>query len=261
MFVGDSFTWGEGLHYFSNLNNIIFHKEHSFDIREYTKSHIAFKDKHRFARIVADSLNTFEIVNANNGGSVSKNIEEIYKNSLIFPDVSCLVFQITEVFRGKFSIFSNKKNKIINVDTSIKNEQTHNTLLELFEEYGDDLDKKVNEYQIDRIKNLFIDLEQKGIVCKILSWKKDTANFCLQNEYLKNRWIYINNFSSLEELMIDNPLFSIHGVFYEKYKLQKNDCHLSLDGHKILAESIIDNLSFLNTKDEDVIIKTKNRFI
>jgi hypothetical protein len=83
----------------------------------------------------------------------------------------------------------------------------------------------------------------------------------LQNEYLKNRWIYINNFSSLEELMIDNPLFSIHGVFYEKYKLQKNDCHLSLDGHKILAESIIDNLSFLNTKDEDVIIKTKNRFI
>ena len=278
LFVGDSFTWGEGLHYFSNTSNIVFHKKHNFDIKELTKSHIAFKNKNRFSRLVADNFNTWEISSAVNGGSIDTCINEIYDNENILDDIDCLVFQITDEWRGEISIYSKKMDKTIKFDTDILSlkKQTDEykkykfDLQLLLNEYGNELEILINEFQMDKIKKVFDFLEQKGITCRLFSWIKSTANCFTKNTFFKDRWIFFeNNISNLQTLYEQYPLLSIHGCLYEKYNLQKYDWHLSLEGHKYVSKYIIDNLEKVNFNNdimdiEETILKwrkNKNKLI
>ena len=262
MFTGDSFTWGEGLQYFANVSNTIFHTKHTFDMTELTNAHVKFKDKNRFSRIVADYFNTWEITNAFYGGSIGKCIEEVYNNKKIFEDIDCLVFQLTEIWRGDIEIYSKKLEKMIlfNHDiiyskrVNLNEIKIHkNNLQLLINEYGDELENLVNQYQLNEVKKLFNYLEENGIHCKIFSWTELAANYFIKDEYFNNKWIYfenrINNINTLYEI---HPKFSVHGSLYEKYNVQKYDCHLSLEGHLYIAKQIIDNLKNINFKNEKI---------
>ena len=258
MFIGDSFTWGEGLQYFSNTSNIIFHKEHNFDINELTKSHIAFKNKNRFSRIVADNFNTWEIATAVNGNCIDKCIKEVYKNENILDDIDCLVFQLTDEWRGVVSIYSKELDKIITFDTDILSSKIQtkeytknkNNLQLLMNEYKNNLEFLVNEYRMNQIKKLFNYLEDKGITCRIFSWLKSTANYFTKDKFFNDRWIFFeNNISNLQELFEINPSMSIHGSLYKKYNLQKYDWHLSLEGHQYVSTQIINNIKNVNFKN------------
>lgn len=76
-FVGCSFTWGQGLWYYSYSTSIdqTIEENHGYNPSLYTPAHRAFKDAHRYPRLVANHFNTYELVRPRNGGSNDNNIE------------------------------------------------------------------------------------------------------------------------------------------------------------------------------------------
>jgi len=57
--LGCSYTWGEGLYYYSDLDDLPFRKKHTYDPKDIRKSMELFKDKHRYLQKVADYLDTW----------------------------------------------------------------------------------------------------------------------------------------------------------------------------------------------------------
>lgn len=76
VFAGCSFTWGQGLNYYSDLptinKNIL---PYNFHPQYYTHAQIEFIKKNRFARKIADHFNTFELTQPFNGGSIDSIID------------------------------------------------------------------------------------------------------------------------------------------------------------------------------------------
>ena len=59
--IGCSYTWGEGLYFYSNLKELPFSENHYFNHRIVTRNE-AFKDKHKFISLIAD-YNTWWFTN------------------------------------------------------------------------------------------------------------------------------------------------------------------------------------------------------
>jgi hypothetical protein len=71
VFAGCSFTWGQGLWYYSFSESIDQTTDENFGYhpRLYTRAHFAFKDACRYPRLVANHFDTYELVRPSNGGS------------------------------------------------------------------------------------------------------------------------------------------------------------------------------------------------
>jgi hypothetical protein len=69
VFTGDSFTWGQGLWFYSNLDDIYYPKNCEYIEDKVKVSHILYKDTIRFSRLVTNHFNTFEYSKRTNGGS------------------------------------------------------------------------------------------------------------------------------------------------------------------------------------------------
>jgi hypothetical protein len=69
IFAGCSFTWGQGLYYYSDLKHIPTFQEWVKDYSLMTNAPINFKNTIRFPRLVANHFSTYEICRETNGGS------------------------------------------------------------------------------------------------------------------------------------------------------------------------------------------------
>ncbi len=74
IFAGCSFTWGQGLYYYSSLPTLL-EGTNTFDPSLLTDSHVEFMKTVRYPRLVANHFNTFEYVDARNGGSHASTIQ------------------------------------------------------------------------------------------------------------------------------------------------------------------------------------------
>ena len=106
--LGCSFTWGEGLYFYSNLDNLPFKEYHYYDFSKITNGMIEYKNKHRFIQLISDNFNTWCTVKNVNGSNNSSNIEvlkRLYNNDIIqepkydfkltINDYKLIVFQFT----------------------------------------------------------------------------------------------------------------------------------------------------------------------
>jgi hypothetical protein len=131
IFAGCSFTWGQGLYYYSNLNHIPTMEEWSFDYDLMTDALVNFKNTLRYPRLVANHFNTFEVCKDSNGGSddlsikliqilfckyneckdktIMNNYDYLSKQNFHYDDIEYVIFQTTQLARSKY-IF-NHKNK------------------------------------------------------------------------------------------------------------------------------------------------------
>ena len=75
IFMGCSFTWGQGLWYYSYSPTVIEDKPYQFNPSLLNESHHKFKDSRRFARLVADHFDTYEIVHPKNGAAHDQMVE------------------------------------------------------------------------------------------------------------------------------------------------------------------------------------------
>lgn len=124
VFAGCSYTWGQGLYYYSNLNHIPKFEDWVYDYSLMTHSSIRYKDTIRFARLVANHFNTFEVCKASNGGSdltsvnFLKKIFDVYEEPVndggytrmcdwlstenyYFDDIEYIIFQTTQPYRSR----------------------------------------------------------------------------------------------------------------------------------------------------------------
>jgi hypothetical protein len=131
IFAGCSFTWGQGLYYYSNLNHIPTMEEWSFDYDLMTDALVNFKNTLRYPRLVANHFNTFEVCKDSNGGSDDLSIKLINKlfcsysdcddkilmnkydyltkQNFHYDDIEYVIFQTTQLPRSKYTFFHKNK--------------------------------------------------------------------------------------------------------------------------------------------------------
>ena len=251
IFAGDSFTWGQGLYYYSELPNIQIPTPGHY-IKEYvTESHKKFKNTKRFARLVANHFETFELVKIDNGGSDQQSLEfidDIFKSGYTYKDISYVIFQTTHFSRTKFDFFYKGIQYCIEINAwteldKITENAFNNWLLEnnyTFDDY-----EKLHKNQIfNKIKNKFKELEFNGIICKIICWTSDYISLIKADEYMFDKLISIlydnKNIDCFDWFMEDYPEMMIKSDPYFKNPI--GDHHLSLKAQKIVTNSIINKI-------------------
>ena len=79
IFAGCSFTWGQGLYYYSNLPTLREPPPYHYDQKLLKDSHYEYLKSVRYPRLVANHFNTFEAFKTVNGGSEDETFD-FFKN-------------------------------------------------------------------------------------------------------------------------------------------------------------------------------------
>lgn len=269
VFAGCSFTWGQGLYYYSNLSTIKLPKnENKFDKDLITYAQYKFLESVRFPRIVADYFNTFELVRIQNGGAnhttmhiwggnLNHSIEWLKVYEGTYPayhpsEISTFVCQFTEWTRSPVTI--EYKDKIYGpmqymdlFKEEIFFKWLENNKLTL-EQYTDIAIQK----EVLELKSFLQKIENKGINVAILTWPNDLVNAIKNDQWLNERFIeleYKNNiYSSIHELYTNNSDLIISNDC-DFFITTPKDHHPSLKCHQIIAKNII---NFLEKKEYNI---------
>lgn len=236
--VGCSFTWGEGLYYYSGLDGLPFSENHNFP--HYMKHHRSvfnsFREMVRWPRLVANHFDTWEFtgVGITNGGSNIGLYNDVIQQLLNvgdikYSDFDCLVWQFTDVIRDcPFH------------DEIMMQFLTDNDFMDLLnseiERFLIFADRKIKEW------------ESRGVKVVTIVWQDDIIAHPLYEKLFSKRHANIihkkKEYASFSELFrvednkINSPAITIRDDFYSK-GFQKNDEHPNLLGHKIIANSVI----------------------
>lgn len=253
LFLGCSFTWGEGLQYYSGLPSVVFHDKHTFSPSEITYPQYQFIRNNRFSRLVANKVNGIEITQAINGGNNQDNIYyliEKNKDNVINSDVirldretafkkeelTHIVIQFTDIYRDKFESFG--------IPKDWTREQQH--------QYCVEKEISASDFEMDGIRYILRKYLEKlkpyiqiGVNIGFLMWQHVGWRDVINEEefkFVKENLIKIqhNNkeYISLHDFTENGNKNTIQSDFCKQYGKQCGDSHLSLDGHKIIAESI-----------------------
>lgn len=116
IFAGCSFTWGQGLYFYSDLPNKPIPINFEYDESLLTDAHLLYKNIHRFPRLVANHFKTFEVVKKINGGQNDEALEfidivfdeskenfDLNKKKYKYEDISYIILQTTQIFRDVFT--------------------------------------------------------------------------------------------------------------------------------------------------------------
>jgi hypothetical protein len=251
IFGGCSFTWGEGLYYYSDFNNLIVQNEGQFDHQFLTDAHLRYKDTLRFPRLVANHFNTIEIVKSTNGGSDLSTIEFVNQvlgegeNNVKYTinEIDYIIFQTSQIVRNGFE-FSyggeiHDTSKMTSdkpfVNWLIENNLTYD---EWFETY------KQNVF--NTIKNFLTLYENRGIKTKILCWQNDLIELIKNDDFTNKRHIKLEysytTYNSISDLIDHNKNMTISSD-YMNFKSPINNKHPSKLCHQIIANNIIENIT------------------
>lgn len=248
IFSGDSFTWGQGLQYYGGFSDIKIMPGNQY-IRSYlTEQHISYIKENRYAKLVSTYFNCAEIVKPDNGGSDDESIKFIYKN--INDDVKVVILQTTQPARSVYNYFYKNEERYIcgsalHLDDNNESKIFREYLIENNIDVDDwymDLKKQI----INKIKDLSIFLESKNIKFIILSWTNDYIQNFRNEPILLDNLLKINyknfTYSCIQSLMDMNQEFFIKSDYKNLGSDPPPDHHMSLNCHKVIAETIIDNL-------------------
>jgi hypothetical protein len=259
IFAGCSFTHGHGLWFYckdlycqykgdQNVNSIIKHR---------AIHHLKYKDVIRFARLVSQELEMFEITREDYSGCDEDSIEfinQIFGHYPLKPQWGKHTFKYDEVKYIIFQTSMPERCQYISPDGSkFRLSDDENRAYELLEKYNfinfDDYNQKLSEQLFNRIKETFIFYENKGIIPLIFNWSNHYNEFIENDDYMNQRKIYIkyNNkeFKSLNDVVdVDNNL-TIHKDYEFFGKTPPIDYHPSKKFHRIIADSIIDKIRFI----------------
>lgn len=280
LFLGCSFTWGQGLWYYSGLDTLRdAENKWGYNPGLYGEAHHRYRETLRFSRIVSNFYNTFDITHQKNGGANDKivsfwrkcfnfndkqrfvdafepgNFDEAFP--LGYDEISTIVFQFTQWNRDIFEY--NFNGEIIKVPISWNLTKEHK-LRDKFEEYvissGTSLaevNDKVKADSIANVKQFLMDCEGNGIKTYVLSWPSDIVEEIVKNDdrWLLDRFIKIyyqdKYYWSIDSLTEEHPELLICND-YKYFEVPPNDCHPGLEANRAIALSII---NFIENKKRD----------
>jgi hypothetical protein len=273
-FVGCSFVWGQGLYYYSDLPTVERVHIHTFDKDKVTDAQIEYMKSRRFPRLVADHFNTFELVQSENGGSNTNNIEwwndcfskkpihaPWYYNAPMIPkysysEVSHAVIQLTQCHRDNF-IFDHVEE--LNRLKECGYDLSKMTFLSLYYDHPEilseylpkigstleDWEFSYRDRSVQMIKKLMQQFEDNGIRTSIMTWPEENVPHVRNDTWLNDRFIKMQynriSYDSIETLMDKVPSLMIindHAAFDDP----PQDCHPSLQCQEVIAENIINHI-------------------
>lgn len=262
-FAGCSFTWGQGLYYYSNLPTLGEPAPDAYDESLLTQAQFNFKDAVRGARLVANHFNTFEIVQDGNGGSNDKIIELFYDffdpNKTLkgckryrYDEVGYLVYQLTYWTRDKNYVKENGHDFSFcwqNIDRSdMEDSVNFANYIKTTQYTVDELSAKYIQASLEKVKKFLQYFESKGIKTIIYSWPIDFVQYIKEDEWLKKRFMEINynnqKYDCMETMMKNNSHLVINGDF-EFFEVPPRDHHPSLKCHQVMAKNIIEKIESL----------------
>jgi hypothetical protein len=261
-FAGCSFTWGQGLWYYSNLPSVIEQPLNSYDQNLVHFSHRKAAHRLRFARIVADHFDTWEVAHYKNGGNINA-ITEYWRNHAFQEgDLRLLGREQDPTYRsydprdiGYFILQCTQPSRSV---SNIKL-QTAELLQrwQLFEQYPNELKEYLNSQQLtvdqymDQCKqddvaayrSLLEYIESLGIKTLIMSWPDNLLKNIGLDEWLSSKLIKFDylgtTYNSIERLIDANPGMTL-STDYQNFETPPTDDHPSLLCHRVIAQGVIE---------------------
>ena len=234
VFLGDSFTWGQGLpiEKWIQTDNLSIEECNKFSPPEYSCESYNYEDdnyrkQNHFPNLVAQHFNKSYVTKWGNGGN-NKNIVDILQNldSHFVDDrgIDFFVFQFTDFLRDPYFDFA--QDIIHEQGDSYKFE---NNLNKLFEDYI--------RTQLHHIDDLIQRRNSKWIG---FSWREDFGKVLKQ--YYPNNYIPLihNNksYNNFGKLVDDDLKLKLSGKW-----VGLEDGHLNSDGHRVIANCIINKIN------------------
>ncbi len=252
IFAGCSFTWGQGLYYYTDLDTVKPQEnEHTYDHKLVTISQIAYCQRHRFASRVSNHFKTFDFVRNSNGGSNDENIAEwshrifdpncAWQEKIFTNEIGVMVFQMTQPHRD-INIHTGSPHFDLLCDV--------NKLEKYMYDHGHkDLEDFVSWFTqntISNVHNFLYKIEQQGIRTVLITWPSDNISYIKNNKWLNDRLMgfeYSNKaYDSIEEMMLQHRELVIK-TDTECFTKPPDDHHPSMKCHEVIASCIIKYLT------------------
>jgi hypothetical protein len=267
IFGGCSFTWGQGLYFYSDLPDLVYPQgEGPFNSHDLKSSHIRFKNTLYYPRLVSNHFNTFEIVKNGNGGSEDETFdffkyvfEKRYGTSDHFThdrydygDIDYMIIQLSQLWRNRFYYDENYPQRCINMELKYFKyiEERFPEFIEWFnnsDKSVDDCNNLMVEQQFNRLKNEVMFYEEKGIKVRLLSWPNDLIQHILNDPFLSERFIKLKykniEYNSIEDLQSEHKNMTIRYDFENFVGTPPFDHHPSKLCHQVIAKNIINKIT------------------
>ena len=260
LFGGCSFTWGQGLYFYSDLPNLFNPPPYEYHGDKVTDAHKKFMETIRFPRLVANHFKTFEVFKTVNGGSEDETFEffeniftdpnryklqsHVSYDRFTYDDFSYIIIQISQLFRNRFHFEIGGEKFVSNLPPKADWGDPSNLLkwMEVNNYSVEDWKNQLAEQQYHRLVKELKFYEEKGIKTKILTWEDDLLNHIKNDEYLNSRFIRLHYngevFETIQQLQQKHKeMFIEHDPYFNGYVY--NDHHPSKKCHRIIADNII----------------------
>jgi hypothetical protein len=228
-FDGCSYTFGQSLELYCNPLNIF--SENRLSHYTFTNEDIQFIKSNRYSAIVSNHFRFIEKNNSINGKSNGKILFDLKKENI--EEYEYVIIQLSHFDRFftnnfqwnpyPFSIENIIKEKKI---TQKQVDYTIDNIEKIQLEYFLELEKLFVNYP-NKLKIIFHSNEWEDILTKE---EIEKYGISIDNEYMIRRWAENNSM-----FISQQPLFSRHAA-------SNRDTHLTIEGHKILAQEIIKKL-------------------
>ena len=251
IFTGCSFTWGGGLEYYAPFKDIPNPYDFQYDEQKITFAIMNFIKANRFSRLVANHFEMWEVNKLTCGGSdeasinflkncfsldntkdtvktIDKQYENIRHQRFSTDEIEYVIFQLTHPLRT--------------YNINLKNQESASDIFSNWEEMENHFISK----NLQDVIEIFKQLEEIGIKCKLWSWHADYVKFIKNDEYLSNKFIKLKyddkEFDCLYDLLETYPKFRIRTSGFLLNGKEIPDDHQTIECHKIIADSIISYL-------------------
>lgn len=267
VFGGCSFTWGQGLYFYSNLPRLQEPAPYTYDAKIVTSSHILYKDSIRYPRLVANHFDTFETFKLGNGGSEDETFEFLYTlfhkkdnptygshltaERMDFSEVDYIIIQLSQLWRNRyyFNYGGEDQSSMLwpnTRDIGVNQDNLFNWMIENNMSF-DDWVELHKEAQLKRLKTQFEYYEEKGIKCRFLTWEDDLLKLVFNDDYMKKRFIPLQyngeTFNTIRQLQSKHKDMSIDFDYEYFGEKPPADHHPSKKCHELIAENIINRLN------------------
>lgn len=268
VFAGCSFTWGQGLYYYSNLATLQEPGMFRYDDKIVTAAHKRYMAAFRYPRLVANHFNTFEIVSNQNSGSETQSFDflkkvfgiisetkfsDLFNERIFFKEIEYIVFQTSQSCRNVYyyEFEGGTYGYCIHDETSY----------DTFYKYLSKNNISVDDAMLDLANIMFKQLkdtlqfyERCGIKTLLIHWENDYMNQTLTDRWMNDRLVTFDynekNYKSIYDLMVENRHLDI-SEDYTKFIVTPEDGHPSLECHRVIADSVIKKIEETKNKKYD----------
>jgi hypothetical protein len=270
LFAGCSFTWGQGLYYYSNMITLKEPPPDAYDSKLVSGAHNGFRKTLYYPRLVANHFNTFEVVKVENGGSevtsfdymksalgIISKIDNYTSDTYAYDEIEYIVFQTSQPQRNTYYYdYVHPDGSIDKCEFRTFSPETHNKFYRyLVEQKKCTIDDWFDEHckiWFEKIKETLQFYESKGIKTLVLNWEIDYVPFYKNDKWMSDRLITFQyndtSYDTIRTMMNENVELHINSD-YEHFKIPPKDHHPSKKCHQIIADAVIKKIEETKIKN------------